>query len=149
MFIDADNNYNTGLGGADYIKEMAYNASRHSWTSKISEFSNFGVEKPLRVINNADSLGNKVNQYSTLSLKSADIVLPASFRVLFYTYSQLRDHQMLDLVGWVRIPPPKLFLSSSPSSVDIPAGEKKTVQLQLNSTFPFEYQLNLVYLVIC
>jgi hypothetical protein len=55
--------------------------------------------------------------------------------VFFFAYSQQNDgSSILDAVRWAYIPPPEFIISTSPRVVNITAGEKETIEVELNST---------------
>jgi len=69
--------------------------------------------------------------------------------VMFYA-EEIRNSTGLltpyaDYTQWVNIPPPKLTLTPSQIPVSLRPGEQKNIDLQINSTKPFEPVVRLIY----
>ena len=41
---------------------------------------------------------------------------------------------LADFTRWVAIPPPQLFVSTSPNSIELIPGQKKTIEVRVNSS---------------
>ena len=81
----------------------------------------------------------KDKNYVKLDLDLKSILYPPRYRIFFYAYSLENNKSwLLDPVRWIYVPPPEFSMSTSPATLDITAGDKGTIELNVNSTTGFQ-----------
>ena len=88
----------------------------------------------LPAVTNFTGFTEKDKNYVKLDLDLKAMLYPPRYRIFFYAYSLVDiKNWLLDAVRWIYIPPPEFAMSSSPNSLDITAGEKGNIELNVNS----------------
>ena len=146
MFIDADANKKTGVGGIDYQIEIS--GQNGKWTKTFSQWTSYNstqeiLNRTLSKIDNYTGFFAKNGQFVLLSLDLNAIGSPDRYRLLFYA-EQIRGSTWLSqFTNWISIPQPEFHISTLQPSVDITQGSQKTVQVQIKSTTGFEPVIHL------
>jgi hypothetical protein len=139
MLINIDSDYNTGWQGYDYMMMISWENNTKNWTYLLQEWSSNATTRVLENKSNFGSfLDNKESKYVYLSLDLQKINFPDKYLVVFFTDYDFEDggvkYQISDFSDTARIPPPQFVVSTSPNSVSLRPGEKKTVEVQVNSS---------------
>jgi hypothetical protein len=135
VFIDADFNNDSGFQGIDYIGQVEWNKMTNEWKYSVNELASNRQERPLEITDDRATSYSERGSYISFSVDLRDALLPPRYRVFFFAYSQQNDgSSILDAVRWAYIPPPEFIISTSPRVVNITAGEKETIEVELNST---------------
>jgi hypothetical protein len=135
IFIDVDNNPATGKFGVDYQKEIQWNSTRKTWNSFLAEYSSPNHFRTLESQENDTIVFEKNQKYFLLPLNLESITFPSKYRVLYYavvTYNN-SSKTIIDLTGWIDIPPAVYTLSTLPTPLVIRQGEKMDIGVQLKS----------------
>jgi hypothetical protein len=154
VLIDADLNENTGYQGIDYKAEISWNRTAQNWTEVVNEFSSAKSERPLnKPLNVTNFYGEKQQEaYVTLDVNLNDILTPERYRLFFYAYasaavdpstSKIIGFPILDPVRWTYVPPPEFTITTDPTSIDLTAGDKKEILVQVNSNTAFQPEVSL------
>lgn len=149
IMIDADLNSDSGFQGVDYELQISWNNHTKTWTRTLIEYASDGNSRGISPPEtNFTGFTEKNKNYVKLDLDLKSILFPPRYRVFFYAYSLENESWLLDAVRWIYIPPPEFSMSTSPTTVDITAGDKGTIELNVNSTTGFEpnVYLNIPYL---
>ncbi len=134
IMIDSDLNNETGPSGIDYQLEVRWNNTAKNWERVLTEWSSVGG-KTIEKTRNFTGFSKNQSYYVLLSLNLNEILNPERFRAIFYAESKMHNgHLLTDFTKWVFIPPPSVQISSSPPSVTMKQGEKRTIELIINST---------------
>jgi hypothetical protein len=144
IYIDSDFDRKTGYGGIDYKIEIQWNNNTKKWNKVIESWSPFGKTKVLNNITGYKNFYHKGSNYVTISFDLDKILNPEKYKVLFYAEISKDDVYFTDFSRWVAIPPPQLKVSTSPNSIDLMPGEKKTIEVRVNSTAGYEPTVNLL-----
>jgi hypothetical protein len=139
MLIDIDSDYNTGWQGYDYMMKISWENKTKNWTYVLQEWSSDSTTRVLENRSNFTSfLDNKESSYVYLSLDLQKINFPDKYLVVFFTDYDFQDgdvkYEISDFSNTARIPPPQFVMSISPNSVSLRPGEKKTAEVQVNSS---------------
>ena len=135
MLIDSDFNSNTGFGGIDYKIEINWNKQTEKWTQTIEKWSNFGKTRQVENKPIGPNIFQKGGSYVLLSINLDRIQNPEKYKVIFYTDSRKENGEVIiDYTRWIAIPPLVLVSQIYPTTIDLVQGERKTVQVTLNST---------------
>ena len=139
MLIDIDSDYNTGWQGYDYMMKISWENKTKNWTYLLEEWSSDTTTRVLENKSNFTSfLDHKESKYVYLSLDLQKINFPDKYLVVFFTDYDFQDggvkYEISDYSNIARIPPPEYVVSTSPNSVSLRPGEKKTVEVQVNSS---------------
>ena len=113
------------------------------WNKVIESWSPYGKTKVLYNITDYKNFYNKGENYVTISFDLDKILKPEKYKVLFYAEISKDEIYITDFTRWVAIPPPQLIVSTSPNSIDLIPGEKKTIEVRVNSTAGYEPTVNL------
>jgi hypothetical protein len=149
MLIDIDSDYKTGWQGYDYKMSISWENNTKNWTYLLEEWSSDSITRVLENKSNFTSfLDDKESRYVYLSLDLQKINYPDKYLVVFFTDYDFPEgdvkYEISDFSNAARIPPPQFVVSTSPNSVSLRPGEKKTVEVQINSsTAVFESHANL------
>lgn len=144
IMIDSDFNNNTGTSGIDYQLEIRWNKTAKNWDRVLTEWSSAVGGKVLDQTRNFAAFSKNQSYYVFLSLNLDKILNPEKFRAIFYAESRLPNgHLVTDFTKWVIIPPPNVQILGSPSSVTMKQGEKRTIELVINSTPTLEPDIRL------
>jgi hypothetical protein len=134
MLIDADFNPNTGYDGIDYQLQVGWKNQTKTWDKTLFEWGRNGQTRTLDVKHNYSGFFEKQGKFVELSLNLNSIVDPSKYKVTFYVEGIKGDKSVIDFTRWVAIPPLKLFISTSPPSLNLRKGETKTIEVRINST---------------
>jgi hypothetical protein len=138
MLIDADFNKKSGYEGIDYQFEIRWNNQTQTWTKILEGWSPNGSQRTLDVIYNYTGFFQKQKDFVVLSLDLSSLNYPDKYKVSFYAEIEDKDITLTDFTRWVAIPPLELVISTSPNSLVLRPGEKKTIELKVNSTKGYE-----------
>lgn len=138
MFVDADANNKTGIGGIDYQIEISGENGRWNKTLwHLTSIPNWNrtIEKQ---INFKDFFGKESDKYIHFTLDLDDIGSPDKYRILFYAEQIKRDIEWkADFTNWIYIPKPDFNIYLSPNFVELIQGENKTIEIKLESDTGF------------
>ena len=139
MLINIDSDYNTGWLGYDYMMTISWENKTKNWSYLLQEWSSDSTTRVLENISNFTSfLDNEESRYVYLSLDLQKINFPDKYQVVFFTDYDFQDggkkYEISDFSDAARIPLPQFVVSISPNSVSLRPGEKKTVEVQVNSS---------------
>lgn len=139
MLIDIDSDYNSGWQGYDYMMKISWENNTKDWTYLLQEWSSDSTTRILDKKSNFTSfLDDKESSYVYLSLDLQRINYPDKYLVVFFTDYDFPEgdvkYEISDFSNAARIPPPQFVVSASPNSVSLRPGEKKTVEVQVNSS---------------
>jgi hypothetical protein len=148
MYIDADSNSKTGVGGTDYWVETSWNGK--NWTRMISEMPS-GNGEARKVLYREDNYSNFFDKegnssYIELYLDLGLIGYPDNYRILFTNadfFNGSKKYTTIDYTNWVYIPPPKYHITPIPNSIVLQPGEENTIQLKATSTTGLRSMVNL------
>jgi hypothetical protein len=145
MLIDSDFDKNTGFEGIDYKLEISWDNQTKEWTKKLVQWSVNGDQRILNMSKNYTRFSEDGKNYVLLSLDLESILYPAKYKVIFYSDVQKDDSSdvITDFTRWVAIPPPKLHISTYPTSVTLTPGQEKTIEVKVNSTEGYTPAVNL------
>jgi hypothetical protein len=145
MYIDSDFDPTTGFGGIDYKIEIQWNNSTRQWNKVIESWSPYGKTKVLYNATNYKNFYETLENYVTLSFDLDQLLNPKKYKILFYAETKKEEEQpyLVDFTRWVAIPPPQLIVSTSPNSIDLIPGQKKTIEVRVNSSAGYEPTVNL------
>jgi hypothetical protein len=128
MFIDADANNKTGVGGIDYQIEIS--GQNGKWSKTFTEWTSFNstreiLNRTISKIDNYSSFFTKNGQFVSFSLNLDAISSPDRYRLLFYA-EQIRGPTWLtQFTNWINIPQPEFQISTLPTSMDITQNHTK------------------------
>jgi hypothetical protein len=145
MLIDSDFDKNTGFEGIDYKLEISWDNQTKEWTKKLVQWSVNGEQRVLNISKNYTGFSENGKNYVLLSLDLGSILYPAKYKVIFYSDVQKNDNSdvISDFTRYVAIPPPKLHISTDPTSVTLTPGQEKTIEVKVNSTEGYTPAVNL------
>jgi hypothetical protein len=153
IMIDADLNSDSGFQGVDYELQISWNNDTKTWTQTLIEYASDGNSRrisPAADDTNFTGFTEKDKNYVKLDLDLKSILYPPRYRIFFYAYSLENNNKswLLDAVRWIYVPPPEFSMSTSPATLDITAGDKGSIELNVNSTTGFQptVYLNIPYL---
>ncbi len=140
MLIDSDFDNNTGFGGQDYLYQIGWQNSTHSWIQKIEKLSPSGDNKTLQINKNYTGFFEKKRDYVVLPLNLSLLQYPQKYKVTFFAESkkQYNSSLLTDFTRTVAIPPLKINIKTIPAEIELRPGENKTIELIINSTDGFE-----------
>ncbi len=139
MLIDSDFNNDTGYQGIDYQVEIKWNDTSKKWNRSFNEFSANGHTRNItNVIDNHQNFFNKKGGSVILDADLKPMLFPDKYRIFFYAYSLSNGNYLLDAVRWVYVPPPEFTVSTKPEILVMVPGEKKNVDVLINSTTGFQ-----------
>jgi hypothetical protein len=144
MYVDSDFNNKTGIRGIDYKIEIQWNPVGKSWTRVFEEWSTNDKNKTLDTKPNYTNFYQKGGSFVNLYADLKDMIYPQKYRVLFYT-EEVKVKGLswiMDSPKWIDIPPPKFIISVNPSIINVKAGDKKSLELQVKSSQGFQPQVN-------
>jgi hypothetical protein len=139
-YIDADSNIGTGWNGIDYISEIKFDNKTKTWKSAFGELSYAGGYRSLKKIENFSGYDKEhSSSYVFLSLDLGLMDFPEQYRIIFLEtdlsknkYTSL-EFQAVDYVNTAYIPAPKFIISTSPDSVSLVPGQKKTIEMKIKA----------------
>jgi hypothetical protein len=139
MLIDIDSDYNTGWQGYDYMLKISWENKTKNWTYLLQEWSSDSTTRVLENKSNFTSfLDDKESKYVYLSLDLQKINFPDKYLVVFFTDYDFQDggvkYEISDFSNAARIPPPQIVVSTSPNAISLRPGEKKSVEVEVNSS---------------
>jgi hypothetical protein len=145
MLIDSDFDRSTGFEGIDYKLEISWDNQTKEWTKKLVQWSVNGDERILNMSKNYTGFAEDAKNYVLLSLDLKSILYPAKYKVIFYSDVQKNDSSDVtsDFTRFVAIPPPKLHISTDPTSVTLTPGQVKIIEVKVNSTEGYTPAVNL------
>ena len=139
MLIDSDFNNDTGYQGIDYQVEIKWNDTSKKWNRSFNEFSANGHTRNITtVIDNHVNFLSKKGGSVILDADLKPMLFPDKYRLFFYAYSLSNGNYLLDAVRWVYVPPPEFTVSTKPEILVMVPGEKKNVDVLINSTTGFQ-----------
>lgn len=141
IMIDADLNGDSGFQGVDYELQISWNNNTKAWTQTLIEYASDGNSRRIAPAADTNFTGfnEKDKNYVKLDLDLKSILYPPRYRIFFYAYSLENNKSwLLDPVRWIYVPPPEFSMSTSPATLDITAGDKGTIELNVNSTTGFQ-----------
>ncbi|HKQ20623.1 MAG TPA: hypothetical protein VJS91_01160 [Nitrososphaeraceae archaeon] len=138
MYIDADLNNETGIKGIDYKVEIEWDNKSKTWTRVFEEWSSTGKSRTLSIKHNFTGFFEKDGDYVLLNVELNDMLFPRRYKVLFYAEEIEGLNWIMDYPKWIYIPPPEFVVSTFPKSIELRAGEQKTIEVKLNSTNGFQ-----------
>jgi hypothetical protein len=115
-----------------------------SWTRVFEEWSTNDKNKTLDTKPNYTNFYQKGGSFVNLYADLKDMIYPQKYRVLFYT-EEVKVKGLswiMDSPKWIDIPPPKFIISVNPSIINVKAGDKKSLELQVKSSQGFQPQVN-------
>lgn len=145
LFIDSDNNDQTGFNGIDYQYEISWINETKSWNKRVLEWASSGEERILDEIVNLTDF-SKGQNYISLSLDLKKLLYPKEYRVLFYAEYEKNNLLISDFSKWVYVPPPNIEINTNPQNIVLRQGEQKNIELNLNSTFGLEPLVNVSFI---
>jgi hypothetical protein len=133
MLIDSDFDRSTGFEGIDYKLEISWDNQTKEWTKKLVQWSVNGDQRILKMSKNYTRFSEDGKNYVLLSLDLESILYPAKYKVIFYSDVQKNDSSdvISDFTRWVAIPPPKLHISTDPTSVTLTPGQVKIIEVKV------------------
>jgi hypothetical protein len=142
MYIDADFNNRTGIGGIDFIVELHWNNETQKWTRIVEEWASNSNAKVLSESSNYTDLSEE-DGYLSLSIDMESISSPSSYKVIFYAQEIKGKLHTIDHTNWVYVPPPEFTITTVPSFLELRAGETKTIEVKVESVKGFEPAVSL------
>ncbi len=137
--IDSDFNNDTGYQGIDYQVEIKWNDTSKKWNRSFNEFSTNGHSRNITdIIDNHQNFLNKRSGSVIMDVDLKPMLFPDRYRLFFYAYSLSDGSYLLDAVRWVYVPPPEFSVSTKPEILVMLPGEKKNVDVFINSTTGFQ-----------
>jgi hypothetical protein len=138
VLINADSNQDTGWEGHDYFMKIEWNNNTNTWNYRLEEWSTSQIARVLdQKSNYTDFFDNGENSYVHLSLDLSKLSFPQQYIVVFFVdYVSLNgpSFAISDYSNWIRIPPPEFFMSAIPDELTLRPGEKKPIEVQVNSS---------------
>ena len=136
VLIDVDNNPTTGKFGVDYQKEIQWTNETQQWNSFLAEYSSPNHFRILELQRNESVVFEEDQKYIPLSFHLDSITSPQKYKVLYYTVLAYGNNSkiVVDLTGWLDIPPATYTFSTLPSPLIIKQGEKMDIGVQLKSS---------------
>jgi hypothetical protein len=144
MYVDSDFNNKTGIRGINYKIEIQWNPVSKSWTRVFEEWSTNDKNKTLDTKPNYTKFYQKGGSFVKLYADLKDMIFPQKYRVLFHA-EEVKVKGLswiMDSPKWIDIPPPKFIISVNPSIINVKAGDKKSLELQVKSSQGFQPQVN-------
>jgi hypothetical protein len=92
------------------------------------------------------------NQSLDMYLNLSTLGHPSSFTVLSSFNGEFETNykgnivrcRVIDITGWVQLPPPQIILTLNPNSLKLVTGEEKSIQLQVNSSTDLNSNITLI-----
>jgi hypothetical protein len=136
VLIDVDNNPTTGKFGVDYQKEIQWTNETQQWNSFIAEYSSPYHFRILELQRNDSVVFEEDQKYIPLSFYLDSITSPQKYKVLYYSVLAYGNNPkiVVDLTGWLDIPPATYTFSTLPSPLIIRQGEQTDIGVQLKSS---------------
>lgn len=136
MLIDVASTYEQG---PDYLIDIQWNESSSSWVRTEYELLSIVGERKVLNRNESDTdFFEKGKQYVNLFSDLTQLNFPDQYQVQYFSQDNYtrgdRFCVFADSTNWVTNPPPKFGMTTVPTSVKLDTGEKKEIQLQINST---------------
>lgn len=148
LFIDSDNNDQTGFRGIDYQYEMSWINETKTWNKRLLEWSSTGEDRTLyEIVNLTDS--NNGHYYIPMSLDLKKILYPKEYRILFYAEYEENDILVTDFSTWLYVPPPEIEIeinSTAGQNFMLRQGEEINRELNLKSDYGLEPLVNLSFI---
>lgn len=139
ILVDSDFNNDTGYQGIDYQVEVKWNDTSKKWNRSFNEFSADGHTRNISNIDyNHQGFYDRKSGSITLDLNLKPMLYPNKYRLFFYSYSLTNGDYLLDAVRWVYIPPPEFTISTKPEVLQLIPGNKKSIDVLVNSTTGFQ-----------
>jgi hypothetical protein len=134
--IDVDNNPTTGKFGVDYQKEIQWTNETHQWNSFLAEYSSPDHFRILELQRNHSVVFEEDQKYIPVSFYLDSITSPQKYKVLYYSVLAYGNNSkiVVDLTGWLDIPPATYTFSTLPSPLIIRQGEQMDIGVQLKSS---------------
>ena len=144
MYIDSDSNNETGIRGIDYKIEIQWDPISKSWTRMFEEWSTNDKNKTFDIKPNYTNFYRKGGSFVSLYADLKDMIYPQKYKVLFYAEEiKLKGLSwIMDSPKWINIPPPKFIISANPNIINVKAGDRKSIELQVKSSQGFQPQVN-------
>jgi hypothetical protein len=148
MFINSDFDDGTGFGGIDYKVEISWNSQVKNWTKVVEKWSYFGESIVLynKTIPYTEFAREEAGGHYILLSADLDLMLsPKKYKVVFYGEVKKQDDGIYrtDFTRMIAVPPLELSISTSPNSVDLRKGEKKTIEVKVSTIQGYEPTVNL------
>jgi hypothetical protein len=137
MYIDADFDNRTGVGGIDFKVELQWDNETEKWTKVVEEWGSNSNVKVLSEEKNYTDLSEKEG-FASISVNLESISLPSRYKVIFYAQEMKGKIYTIDHTNWIYVPPPEFTISTIPSSLELRAGETKTIEVAVESVTGFE-----------
>lgn len=137
MFIDADFNNKTGIEGIDYKVEIQLDNETNKWIRVVEEWASNSNTKVLSVDQNYTDISGKEG-YASVYADMSRLSSPTRYRAIFYAQEIQGKTWTIDHTDWIYIPPPEFAISTLPGSVELKAGENKTIEVSVESIESFE-----------
>jgi hypothetical protein len=144
MYIDADSNNKTGVGGVDYYIEIS--GQNGKWNRTSYECIAMNVNKCRSISQTTDLKGfhgNIFDRYVSLFADLDSMGSPNQYKVFLYAEEKSRKSSTIDFTDAVNIPPAQFIISTVPSSVILRPGDKETIEVQVKSTTGFTPKVDL------
>jgi hypothetical protein len=139
ILIDGDFNNETGYDGIDYQLELSWNGNKdRTWNKTLYKWLPNNERIILDIVDNYTGFSEKNKKYITLSLDLSSILYPDKYRLTFYAEERKEDLSFTDFTKTIAIPPLELSISTSPTFLVLYPGERKTIEVMLNSTEGYE-----------
>lgn len=130
--VDIDNRIGTGKFDVDFQKQIKRTNGTNYWTSVLIEYSSSGFHNIITEKRNLTNFEDRPVLPLSIDLKS--ITSPSEFRIAYYTIVTYNDNsKIVDITGWIDVPPAKFSLSSSPNLLVLTKGESMDIGAQLMS----------------
>jgi hypothetical protein len=148
MLIDADNNNNTGMQGADYGIKIQWNGENKTWERVFEEYETpnplLGISERRTVeVSPIKNFYEDKKRYVTMYADLQKLDFPQQYRVIFFAEDHNGPKSNVSFTNWVNIPPPQLNMSVSQNPILVSPGEQVTLELQLKSTQGIEARVHL------
>jgi hypothetical protein len=147
MYINSDFDDDTGFGGIDYKVEISWNNNTKEWTRVLEKWSHFGEALVLEnetVPYSTFSKEGGGGHYVMLSADLSEMLSPQKYKVVFYGEVRKNDGILrTDFTRMVAVPPLELTISTSPNSVELRKGEKRTIEVKFSTVQGYEPTVNL------
>jgi hypothetical protein len=134
--IDVDNNPTTGKFGVDYQKEIQWTNETQQWNSFLAEYSSPNHFRILELQRNDSVVFEEDQKYIPVSFYLDSITSPQKYKVLYYSVVAYGNNSkiVVDLTGWLDIPPATYTFSTLPGPLTIRQGEQMDIGVQLKSS---------------
>lgn len=137
MFFDADFSNSTGVEGIDYKVEVRWDNVTESWVREVEEWASNTNSRVLSIDPNYTDVSPEEG-YASIYSDMSTLTFPAKYKVIFYAEEIKGKSWIVDHTDWIYIPPPEFSISTLPESVELRAGENRTIEVSVESAEGFE-----------